>query len=148
MSLKTSIIIKLWAWFSFCCTLVFGGILYVTFDSTLPFTPTDSITTVAKRDGANVLVESRGFTGADTQELTIYRTFYHQGSAVQHMVATEGGVVINQKGEYVVLRSFVLPPHMNGAWCSSAEVYWRPTFSLKHHSAKLPDLCFEVPVND
>jgi hypothetical protein len=148
MSLRSSIIIKLWGWLSFVCTLFLGGMFYVTFDSAPPFATTDSITTVTRQDGANVLVESRGFVGTDTQELTVYRTFYHQGSATQHKVAVEGGVVINQKGEYVVLRSFVLPPHISGAWCSSAEVYWRPALSLKHHSAKLTDLCFEVPVND
>ena len=148
MSLRSSFIIRVGGWLSFMCTLFLGVILYVTFDSAPPFTTTDSITTVTRQDGANVLVESRGFVGTDTQELTIYRTFYHQSSAIQHSVAVEGGVVINQKGEYVVLRSFVLPPHISGAWCSSSEVYWRPTFSLKHHNAKLPDLCFEVPVND
>lgn len=148
MSIRSGIIIRIGGWLSFICTLFLGGILYVTLDSAPPFTTTDSITTITKQNGANVLVESRGFTGTDAQELTIYRTFYHQGSAIQHSVAVEGGVVINQKGEYVVLRSFVLPPHISGAWCSSAEAYWRPALSLKHHSAKLPDLCFEVPVND
>lgn len=148
MSLRSSLIIRIGGWLSFVCTLFLGVILYVTVDSAPPFTPTDSITTVTRQDGANVLVESRGFLGSDDQELTIYRTFYHQSSATQHKVAVEGGVVINQKGEYVVLRSFVLPPHISGAWCSSAEVYWRPALSLKHHSAKLADLCFEVPIND
>lgn len=148
MSIRSSIIIRIWGWISFCCTLVLGAILFVTFDSTPPFKPADSIVSLGTQQGANVLVESRGFVGNDIQELTIYRTFYHQGSAVNHRVAVEGGVVINQRGEYVVLRSFVLPTHMTGAWCSSAEVYWRPAFSLKHHSAKLADLCFEVPSND
>lgn len=148
MSFRSSIIIRIGGWLSFVCTLFLAGIVYVTLDSTTPFKATDSITTVTRQNGANVLVESRGFSGTDTQELTIYRTFYHQGSAIPHSVAVEGGVVINQKGEYVVLRSFVLPPHIGGAWCSSAEVYWRPTLSLKHHRTQLQDLCFEVPNHD
>lgn len=148
MSFRSSMIIRIGGWLSFVCTLFLAAIAYVTLNSAPPFKPTDSITTITKQNGANVLVESRGFSGNDTQELTIYRTFYHQGSAIQHKVAIEGGVVINQDGEYVVLRSFVLPPHISGAWCSSAEVYWRPTLALKHHSTKLQDMCFEVPIHD
>lgn len=148
MTMRASMIIRIGGWLSFLCTMFLAAIVYVTIDSAPPFKPTDSITTITKQDGANVLVESRGFSGADTQELTIYRTFYHQGSAIQHKVAVEGGVVINQKGEYVVLRSFVLPPHISGAWCSSAEVYWRPALALMHHNIKLQDMCFEVPSND
>ena len=148
MSFQSSMIIRVGGWLSFICTLFLALIVYVTLDSEPPFKASDSITTITKQNGANVLVESRGFSGSDDQELTVYRTFYHQGSAVQHKVAIEGGVVINQKGEYVVLRSFVLPPHISGAWCSSAEVYWRPVLSLKHHSVKLQDMCFEVPIND
>jgi len=148
MSFRASVLIKIYGWLSFICTMFFGAIIYVTFDSTAPFSTTDSVTTIARQNGANVLVESRGFLGADTQEITIYRTFYNQGSAITHRVAIEGGMVINQIDDYVVLRSIVLPPHMTGAWCSSAMVYWRPMFSLKQHSTKLQDLCFEVPNHD
>jgi hypothetical protein len=148
MSAKTEFIIRFWSLLSAACTLLFGVVLYITFDSTAPFKSTDSVTTITKQNGANVLVESRGFTGTDTQEITIYRTFYHQGGAITHRVAVEGGVVINQKTDYVVLRSFVLPTHIDGAWCSSAVAYWRPLFSLKQHSVKLQDLCFEVPNHD
>ena len=148
MSIQSAIIIKIGGWLSFIGTLFLGLILYFTFDATSPFTPTDGITTITQQNGANIMVESRGFTGKDTQELTIYRTFYHQGSAISQRVAIEGGTVINQNSDYVVLRSFVIPPHISGAWCSSAIVYWRPSLSLKQHSAKLQDLCFEVPIND
>lgn len=148
MSLRTSIIIKIWSLISFFCTLALGVILYVTFDSRAPFKTSDSIISIGNQNGANVLMESRGFSGHGTEELTIYRTFYHQSQAITHRVAIEGGVVINKHDEYAVLRSIVLPAHMTGAWCSSAVVYWRPTLSLRHHSASLPDLCFEVPAND
>jgi hypothetical protein len=148
MSIRSSIIIRIGGWLSFICTLFLGVIAYATFDTVPPFKTTDSIITVARQNGANVMVESRGFAGSDTQELTVYRTFYHQGSAISHRVAIEGGTVINQNAEYVVLRSFVIPPHISGAWCSSAIVYWRPALSLKQHSAKLQDICFEVPIND
>ena len=148
MSVPSAIIIKIGGWLSFVCTLFLGLILYFTFDATPPITATDGISTITHQNGANVMVESRGFVGRDTQELTIYRTFYHQGSAISQRVAIEGGTVINQNSDYVVLRSFVIPPHISGAWCSSAIVYWRPALSLKQHSAKLQDLCFEVPVND
>lgn len=148
MSFPATVIIRIGGWLSFLCTLLLGGIVYVTVDSTPPFVTTDSVTTIARQNGANVLVESRGFTGTDAQEITIYRTFYHQGGAITHRVAVEGGVVINQKADYVVLRSFVLPTHIDGAWCSSAVAYWRPVFSLKQHSVKLQDLCFEVPNHD
>ena len=148
MTMRASILIRVGGWLSFVCTLLLGGIAYITLDSAPPFTSTDSMTTIARQQGSNVMVESRGFKGIDTQSLTVYRTFYHRGSAIEHRVATEGGVVINQQGDYVVLRSFVLPPHMAGAWCSSAVVYWRPALSLMQHSTQLPDLCFEVPLND
>jgi hypothetical protein len=148
MSVRAGIIIRIGGWLSFMCTLFLGVIAYATFDTVPPFKTTDSIITVTRQNGANVMVESRGFAGSDTQELTVYRTFYHQGSAVSHKVAIEGGTVINQNTEYVVLRSFVIPPHISGAWCSSAIVYWRPALSLKQHSAKLQDICFEVPIND
>ncbi len=147
MSFRSSMIIRIGGWLSALCTVFLGAILYVTFAGAPPFKTTDSVATVSRQNGANVLVESRGFTGTDTQELTIYRTFYNQGGIV-HRVAIEGGVVINQDGDYVVLRSIVLPPHMVGAWCSSAVAYWRPTLALWHHSAKLQDLCFEVPSHD
>ena len=147
MSIRSSIIIRIGGWLSFLCTLFLGAIVYVTVAGTYPFTTTDSVAAVSRQNGANVLVESRGFVGTDTQEITIYRTFYNQGGLV-HRVAIEGGVVINQNGEYVVLRSIVLPPHMTGAWCSSAIAYWRPALALWHHSAKLQDLCFEVPIHD
>ena len=148
MSIRSGIIIRIGGWLSFVCTLFLGVILYITFDAAPPFKVTDSVITISNQRGANVLVESRGFEGADTQELTIYRTFYHQTSAVSHKVVVEGGVVMNQPKEYVVLRSFVIPEHINGAWCSSATAYWRPVLSLMQHSAKLQDMCFEVPVND
>ena len=148
MSLRTSIIIKVWSLISFFCTLAVGVVGYITFDSRAPFKTADSIISIGTQQGANVLVESRGFVGSSTDELTIYRTFYHQSKAITHRVAIEGGVVINRNDEYAVLRSIVLPTHMTGAWCSSAIVYWRPALSLRHHSVVLPDLCFEVPTND
>jgi hypothetical protein len=148
MTIRAHWIIRLGGWFSFVCTMFLAVILYVTFDSGAPFAATDSVTTITRQNGANVLVESRGFAGTDTSEITIYRTFYQQGNPLNHVVAVEGGVVINQKAEYVVLRSFVLPTHVTGAWCSSATAYWRPMLSLKHHNQKLADLCFEVPHDD
>ena len=145
MSLQAHWVIRVGGWFSFACTLVLGGVLFITFDSAPPFTPADGVTTISNQNGARVLVESRGFAGKDTSEMTIYRTFYHKSDAVHHVVAVEGGVVINQKADYVVLRSFVLPAHVTGSWCSTATIYWRPMLSLKQHSFALPDLCFEVP---
>ena len=101
MSFRASVLIKIYGWLSFICTMFFGAIIYVTFDSTAPFSTTDSVTTIARQNGANVLVESRGFLGADTQEITIYRTFYNQGSAITHRVAIEGGMVINQIDDFI-----------------------------------------------
>lgn len=147
MSFRSNLLIRLGGWLSFFCTLFVGVIFYVTINNTAPFISTDSVTTITKQNGANVLVESRGFAGTDKQEITIYRTFYNQGGIV-HRVAIEGGMVINQPDDYVVLRSIVLPPHMTGAWCSSAIAYWRPALALWHHSVKLQDLCFEVPIYD
>ena len=143
----SQLIIRVGGWFSFICTLFFGGIIYITFDAKSPFTTSDSVTMITQKDGNNLLVESRGFNGSDISELTIYRSLHRQANG-DHSVAIEGGVVVNQLGDYVVLRSSILPPHMTGAWCSKAIVYWRPMLSLKQHSAKLPDLCFEVPEHD
>ncbi len=145
--MSAKILVKLGGWLSFVCTLAFGVVIYFTFDSTAPFTTSDSVSRVARNEGANTLVESRGFVGDDTTTLTIFRTLYSQGRE-EHMSAIEGGVVINQKSEYVVLRSIILPPYLTGAWCSRAVVYWRPSLSLMQHSAQLPDLCFEVPKNE
>jgi hypothetical protein len=147
MSLQAHWIIRLGGWFSFVCTLFLGVIVYITTTSSTPFTTSDSVTMVTKKDGNNILVESRGFVGTDISELTIYRTLHRQYNGGQS-VAVEGGVIVNQVGDYVVLRSIILPPHMTGAWCSNTVVYWRPALSLAKHSAKLPDLCFEVPEND
>jgi hypothetical protein len=144
MSTRAHWLIRFGGWLSFVCTLILGVIVYVTFDTLPPFATSDSVTTVTKQQGANMLVESRGFVGDGTQELTIFRTLSRQGSA-DHVTALEGGVIINQKDDYVVLRAITLPPYITGAWCSKAVVYWRPTLSLKHHSFTLPDLCFEVP---
>lgn len=145
--MSTKIIVKLGGWLSFICTLVLGVVIYFTFDTTAPFVTSDSVTRVSRSEGVNVLVESRGFVGDDETTFTIFRTLYSQGRE-EHMSAIEGGVVINQKADYVILRSIILPPYLTGAWCSRAVVYWRPALSLMQHSAKLPDLCFEVPKNE
>ncbi len=144
MSTRAHWIIRIGGWLSFLCTLIFGVVMYVTLDGTPNFQVSDSVTTVNKQSGVYVLTESRGFVGSDNSELTIYRTLYRQG-ADDHAVAIEGGVVVNRPDDYVILRSVILPPHIRGAWCSKAVVYWRPMLSLKHHSRSLPDLCFEVP---
>ena len=147
MSTRAHWIIRLGGWFSFICTLFLAVIVYITIVREVPIEATDSVTSIDKQNGAYVMTESRGFAGSDNIELTIYRTLYRQGN-LAHAIAIEGGVVVNQLGDYVVLRSSILPPHMTGAWCSKAVVYWRPMLSLKQHSAKLPDLCFEVPEHD
>ena len=144
MSARAHWLIRIGGWLSFACTLVLGVVLFITFDTSPPFSTSDSVTTVTKQQGANMLVESRGFVGEGTQELTIFRTLARQASA-DHVTALEGGVIINQAADYVVLRAIVLPPYITGAWCSKAVMYWRPFLSLKQHSVNLPDLCFEVP---
>ena len=144
MSTRAHWLIRIGGWFSFITTMAFAVIMYITLDASPPFSTSDSVTTVTKQQGANMLVESRGFVGDDTQELTIFRTLARAASA-DHVTALEGGVIINQADDYVVLRAIVLPPYITGAWCSKAIVYWRPTLSLKQHSLSLPDLCFEVP---
>ena len=117
-----------------------------TLDSTAPFEVSDSVSNVTRQDGAFVLIESRGFVGDDTQVVTIFRTIYKKDKTEDTQeTAIEGGAILNQRGEYVVLRTVVLPHHLNGAWCSRAVVYWRPLLSLAQHSVKLPDMCFEVP---
>jgi hypothetical protein len=125
-------------------TFFIGVLLLYTFDSSKPYTPTDSVVNITRQDGTYILIESRGFEGNDRQVLTVFRSLYKKETP-EHITSVEGGAIINQRGEYVVLRTINLPPHLNGAWCSRAEVYWRPTMSLKQHSAQLPDLCFEVP---
>lgn len=144
MSTRAHWIIRIGGWLSFLCTLVLGVVMYVTLDSSPRFQVTDSVTTVSKQNGVYVLTESRGFVGTDTSELTIYRTLHRQG-ADDHSVAIEGGVVVNQLDDFVILRAIILPPHISGSWCSKAVIYWRPFLSLKQHSVHLPDLCFEVP---
>ena len=144
MSTRAHWLIRIGGWFSFITTMAFAVIMYITLDASPPFSTSDSVTTVTKQQGANMLVESRGFVGSSTQELTIFRTLSRQDSA-DHVTALEGGVIINQADDYVVLRAIVLPPYITGAWCSKAVAYWRPFLSLKQHSATLPDLCFEVP---
>ena len=147
MSIRSSIIIRIGGWLSFLCTLVFGVVIYITIHSPPPFKTADSVTAVNKQNGVNVLVESRGFVGENTQEFTVFRSLHRQGVA-EHSVAIEGGVVVNQEDDFVVLRAIVLPNYMTGAWCSKAVVYWRPLFSLTAHSATLPELCFEIPNHD
>lgn len=144
MSTRAQFLIRFGGWMSFVCTLFLGAIAYITITAEAPFTASDSVTTVTKQQGVNVLVESRGFVGSGTQELTIFRTLSRQAND-EHTTALEGGVIINQADDYVVLRAIVLPPYITGAWCSKAIVYWRPMLSLKQHSFNLPDLCFEVP---
>ncbi|CAB4130087.1 hypothetical protein UFOVP116_263 [uncultured Caudovirales phage] len=145
--MSSKLIVKLGGWISFVCTLALGVVIYFTFDTSAPFVASDSVTKVTRNEGVNVLVESRGFIGDDTNTLTIFRTMYSQGRE-EHMTSIEGGVIINQKSDYVILRSIILPPYLTGAWCSRAVVYWRPALSLVQHSATLPDLCFEVPKNE
>jgi hypothetical protein len=147
MSIRAQMIIRIGGWLSFFCTMVLGLVMYITLDGSAPFKTTDSVTNVTKQNGVNVLVESRGFLGEDTQELVIFRTLHRQGN-VDHSVAVEGGSVVNQKDEFIVLRSIVLPTYLTGAWCSKAVVFWRPTLSLIQHKAALPELCFEVPDHD
>jgi hypothetical protein len=144
MSNRAHWIIRLGGWFSFVCTLFLAVILYITLVREVPIEATDSVTTITKQNGAYVLTESRGFAGSDNIELTIYRTLYRQGN-LAHAIAIEGGVVVNQAEDYVVLRSIILPPHISGQWCSKAVVFWRPMLSLRQHSVALTDLCFEVP---
>lgn len=147
MTNKANLAIRIGGWLSFCCTLFLGVILYVTATASAPFSTSDSVTMVTRQEGTNVLVESRGFVGDGDTEMTIYRSLHRQYNG-GHGVSVEGGGVVNQVGEFVVLRSIILPPHMTGAWCSKAVVYWRPTLSLAQHSTQLPDLCFEVPQHD
>lgn len=145
--MSTKILVRLGGWVSFVCTVLAGIVVFYTFDPRHPFTPSDSVTKVSRNEGVNVLTESRGFIGTDNDTLTIFRTLYSQGRE-EHMTAIEGGVIINQAEEYVIMRSIILPPYLTGAWCSRAVVYWRPALSLTQHSATLPDLCFEVPKNE
>ncbi len=145
--MKDRYIIKLAGWLSFFITIFFGVILYQTFKTEPPYEVSDSVTNITKQDGVYILTESRGFVGKDKQSLTIFRSLFRKEND-QHLTSVEGGVVINQQDDYVILRSTILPPHLNGAWCSRAEIYWRPILSLKLHSAMLPDLCFEVPKNE
>jgi hypothetical protein len=145
--MKDQYIIKLAGWLSFIITIFFSILLWQTFYKDVPYEISDSVTNVTKQDGGYILTESRGFVGKDRQQLTIFRTLYRKDND-QHMTSIEGGVVINQREDYVILRAIILPPHLNGAWCSRAEVYWRPILSLRLHSAVLPDLCFEVPKNE
>jgi len=144
MTIRAHWLIRIGGWFSFVCTMFLAVIVYITFVREVPIEATDSVTTITKQNGANVLTESRGFAGSDNIELTIYRTLYRQGD-LSHAIAIEGGVVVNQAEDYVVLRSIILPPHISGQWCSKAVVFWRPMLSLRQHSVDLPDLCFEVP---
>ena len=144
MSTRAHWIIRIGGWISFICTMALAVVVYITLDSSPPFTTSDSVSSVTKQQGANMLVESRGFVGSDSQELTIFRTLARQINP-EHATALEGGVIINQADDFVVLRAIVLPPYITGAWCSKAVVYWRPMLSLKQHSLALPDLCFEVP---
>ena len=145
--MKHEMIVKAVGWITFFVTLFICVLLFYTFDTEKPYESTDSVTNVSKQNGAYVLIESRGFIGNDKQVLTIYRTLYKKENQEQ-ITSIEGGSVINQKNDYVILRTIILPPHLNGAWCSRAEVFWRPTLSLKQHSSSLPDLCFEVPKNE
>jgi hypothetical protein len=145
--MKNQHIITLAGWLSFFITLFFGVTLYQTFNTKLPYEVSDSVTNITRQDGVFILTESRGFVGEDNQPFTVFRTIFRKDNA-QHLTSIEGGVVINQIGNYVILRSTILPPHLNGAWCSRAEVYWKPLLSLRMHSATLPDLCFEIPKND
>ena len=147
IKMKNELIIKIVGWATFIVTLFICVLLFYTFDTDKPYESTDSVTNVTKQDGAYVLIESRGFIGNDKQVLTIFRTLYKKDNP-EHVTSVEGGSIINQKNEYVILRTIILPPHLNGAWCSRAEVYWRPALSLKQHFASLPDLCFEVPKNE
>jgi hypothetical protein len=145
--MKNEMISRIVGWSTFFLTLFVCILVMYTFDSEKPYESTDSVTNVTKQDGAYVLIESRGFAGTDKQVLTIFRSLYKKDSP-DHITSVEGGAIINQTSEYVILRTIILPPHLNGAWCSKAEVYWRPSLSLKQHSASLPDLCFEVPKNE
>lgn len=145
--MKDKYIIKLAGWLSFFTTIFFGIMLYQTFKTEPPYKMSDSVTNVTTHDGVYLLTESRGFSGNDTQHLTIFRSLFRKDND-QHLTTIEGGLIINQKDDYVILRSITLPPHIKGAWCSRAIVYWRPILSLKLHSEVLPDLCFEVPRND
>lgn len=143
--MNLAVLIRVLSWFTFVTTICLCVIGFYTFNTDPPFAPTDSVANVTRQEGAFILTESRGFVGEDQQTLTIFRTLYRHGNEERMPTALEGGAIVNQRDDYVVLRSIVLPPHLNGAWCSRAIVYWRPMLSLAHHKTQLPDICFEVP---
>ena len=143
--MKDEHILTLVGWFAFVMTLFLGTIAFYTFDGSPPFEISDSVSSVTREENGNyVLTESRGFVGQDNQVLTIFRTLYKKEDD-KHVNSIEGGSVMNQNDDYVVLRAIQIPPHLNGWWCSRAIVFWRPSLSLKQHSLNLPDLCFEIP---
>lgn len=145
MNLK--MIAKLFGIATFIITFLACVVGFYTYTSSPPFEVTDSVAAITKQEGVYVLTESRGFIGEDRQILTVFRTLYRQGNDERMATALEGGAIVNQLDDYVLLRAIVLPPHLNGAWCSRAVVYWRPMLSLVQHSTTLPDICFEVPKN-
>lgn len=143
--MNDKLILKLVGWLAFVFTLFIGIIGYFTFDTEPPFETSDSVSNVTRlENGGFVLTESRGFVGSDAQVLTLFRTLYKKGEE-KHINSIEGGSVINQSSDYVIIRAINLPPHLNGWWCSRVVVYWRPMLSLKQHNSALPDLCFEIP---
>ena len=143
--MTSKILFRAFGWFTFAVTLFLCVIAFYTLHTDPPFEATDSVANVTLQEGSFVLTESRGFVGKDQQILTVFRSLYRHGNEERMPTALEGGSIVNQRDDYVVLRSTVLPPHLNGAWCSRAVVYWRPTLSLAQHSTQLPDICFEVP---
>lgn len=140
-------IAKLFGIATFVITFLACIVAFFTYHSEPPFEVTDAVAAITKQEGVYVLTESRGFVGEDHQTLTIFRTLYRHGNDERMATALEGGAIVNQRDDYVLLRAIVLPPHLNGAWCSRAVVYWRPMLSLVQHSTTLPDICFEVPKN-
>ena len=143
--MNLNFLFRILGWFTFTTTIILCVIGFYTFYTVPPFATSDSVANITRQEGAFILTESRGFVGEDRQTLTIFRTLYRHGNEEHMPTALEGGAIVNQRDDYVVLRSTVLPPHLNGAWCSRAVVYWRPTLSLAQHTAQLPDICFEVP---
>jgi len=145
--MNAKLILKFFGIVTFCLTFFTCIIAFFTVRNDPPFEVSDAVANVTKQEGVYILTESRGIIGKDRQVLTVFRSLYKQESEELSHIVIEGGAVVNQRDDYVLSRAIVLPPHLNGAWCSRAIIYWRPALSLIQHSKTLPDICFEVPKN-
>lgn len=119
---------------------------YQTIVATAPIKALDAVDYVVTEGANNVLVSSRTYSAKNTPTVVMHHAIYSESNPKRRFIL-EGGSV-GETGEFTVLKSVLLPPHLHGRWCSTVSLHWSQPFALRDHHSHSEPLCFEVPKND